>query len=82
MIGKSIKNENRLGQSKMSTDNHQESSPRNATPPRGIEPIAQEPIRKEKMTMVLLRHKTGYPQDMGETELGRSERSECHHSFK
>jgi hypothetical protein len=62
---------------KISTDNDQQISSQNATPARVIEPVAQEIIIKEKMTMVLPRGKAGYPQDICKTEVGGSERGEC-----
>jgi hypothetical protein len=52
MTGKSTKNENGPGQSKISIDNDQRISAQNATPTYGIELLAHETIIKGKTIII------------------------------
>jgi hypothetical protein len=79
MRGKSTKNEDGPGQSKISIDSDQQISAQNTTPTHGIEPLAHETIIKRKtiMTSEKGKGKANYPQDRGETDIGPSQYREC-----
>jgi hypothetical protein len=80
MIGKSTKNENGSGQSKISIDNDQQISTENVIPTHthGVEPSAHEIITKGKTITISPKGKgkASQTQDIGEFDVGPSRHRE------